>query len=142
MKVWNSFRFRLMFIVIIIFLGFLWIIANLFYIQIIKGDEWQKAGEMQYKSEFTVKSKRGKIITNDGEVLAYDGETYDIVMDPTLIDPENIDKLMELLKSNISSFDVSKVKRDILEKSRQNKKYLKLEYILGYNEKKNIQYEL
>ena len=49
MKVWNSFRFRLMFIVIIIFLGFLWIIANLFYIQIIKGDEWQKAGEMQYK---------------------------------------------------------------------------------------------
>ena len=106
MKVWNSFRFRLMFIVIIIFLGFLWIIANLFYIQIIKGDEWQKAGEMQYKSEFTVKSKRGKIITNDGEVLAYDGETYDIVMDPTLIDPENIDKLMELLKSNISSFDV------------------------------------
>ena len=142
MKVWNSFRFRLMFIVIIIFLGFLWIIANLFYIQIIKGDEWQKAGEMQYKSEFTVKSKRGKIITNDGEVLAYDGETYDIVMDPTLIDPENIDKLMELLKSNISSFDVSKVKKDILEKSRQNKKYLKLEYILGYNEKKNIQDEL
>ncbi|RRD39936.1 peptidoglycan glycosyltransferase [Leptotrichia sp. OH3620_COT-345] len=138
MKTWNSFRFRLMILVIFIISGFVWIIVNLFYIQIIRGNEWQKTGELQYKSEFTVKSKRGRIITGDGEVLAYDGETYDIVLDPTLVDPENIDKLTELLKKSIPSFDVSKVKNDILEKRKQNKKYLKLDYVLGYNEKKDI----
>ena len=113
MKERNSFRFRLMILVLFISAGFLWVIINLFYIQIVKGSEWQKTGEMQYKSEFTVKSKRGRIITNDGEVLAYDGETYDLILDPTLIDPENIDKLMELFKKNIISFDVNKVKNDI-----------------------------
>ena len=128
MKERNSFRFRLMILVLFISAGFLWVIINLFYIQIVKGSEWQKTGEMQYKSEFTVKSKRGRIITNDGEVLAYDGETYDLILDPTLIDPENIDKLMELLKKNIISFDVNKVKNDISDKMRQNKKYLKLDY--------------
>ena len=142
MKERNSFRFRLMILVLFIVAGFLWVIINLFYIQIIKGSEWQKTGEMQYKSEFTVKSKRGRIITNDGEVLAYDGETYDLILDPTLIDPENIDKLMELLKKNIVSFDVNKVKNDISDKMRQNKKYLKLDYILGYNEKRAILDEL
>ena len=85
-----------------------------------------------------LKSKRGKIITNDEEILAYDGESYSITLDPTLVILENIDNLMGLLKKHIPEFNSEKVKKEILEKRKQNKKYMKIENIIDYKTKKLI----
>ena len=73
LKIINGFKARVLLILIAISLGFLYIIIYLFYVQIIKGNEWKETGERQYKSEHVIKSKRGRIVTNDGEILAYDG---------------------------------------------------------------------
>ena len=88
-------------------------------------------------------AKRGRIISNDGEILAFDGEDYSIALDPTLVKDENIDKLMDLFKKNLPDLDTDKVKRDILLKKKNSKtKYLKVDYKLGYNERKAIEDEL
>ena len=89
MKIFNGFKARVFLVLLFVFLVFLYIIGHLFYVQIVKGNEWKETGERQYKSEHVIKSKRGKIITNDEEILAYDGESYSITLDPTLVILEN-----------------------------------------------------
>ena len=138
MKSLNGFKARVLLVLLFVFLVFLYIIGHLFYVQIVKGNEWKETGERQYKSEHVIKSKRGKIITNDEEILAYDGESYSITLDPTLVILENIDNLMGLLKKHIPEFNSEKVKKEILEKRKQNKKYMKIENIIDYKTKKLI----
>ena len=138
MKILNGFKARVFLVLLFVFLVFLYIIGHLFYVQIVKGNEWKETGERQYKSEHVIKSKRGKIITNDEEILAYDGESYSITLDPTLVILENIDNLMGLLKKHIPEFNSEKVKKEILEKRKQNKKYMKIENIIDYKTKKLI----
>ena len=138
MKIFNGFKARVFLVLLFVFLVFLYIIGHLFYVQIVKGNEWKETGERHYKSEHVIKSKRGKIITNDEEILAYDGESYSITLDPTLVILENIDNLMGLLKKHIPEFNSEKVKKEILEKRKQNKKYMKIENIIDYKTKKLI----
>ena len=138
MKIFNGFKARVFLVLLFVFLVFLYIIGHLFYVQIVKGNEWKETGERQYKSEHVIKSKRGKIITNDEEILAYDGESYSITLDPTLVILENIDNLMGLLKKHIPEFNSEKVKKEIEEKRKQNKKYMKIENIIDYKTKKLI----
>lgn len=142
LKIINGFKARVLLILIAISLGFLYIIIYLFYVQIIKGNEWKETGERQYKSEHVIKSKRGRIVTNDGEILAYDGENYAITLDPTLIVIENVDNLMGLFKKYIPSFNPEKIKNEIVEKRKQNKRYIKIENVIDYKTKKLISDEI
>lgn len=135
----DPFKIKLLFLMLIFTLfGLLPVILALFYNQIIKGHEWKEKGERQYRSEYTIKSKRGRIVTNDGEILAYDGENYYITLDPSLIEEKNIEKLLKIFKENIPSFDEQKLKKEILEKKKQGKKYLKIENTIDYDMKKKI----
>ena len=65
----SNFKFRTALVIGSTFLAFGWIILILFYIQIVKGEEYRKDGEKQYKSRYTITAKRGRIISNDGEIL-------------------------------------------------------------------------
>ena len=134
----SNFKFRTALVIGGTFLAFGWIILILFYIQIVKGEEYRKDGEKQYKSRYTITAKRGRIISNDGEMLAFDGEDYGITLDPTFIRDESLDKLMDLFKKNIPNLDTNKLKSEIISKKKSNSKYLKIDYKLGYNERKII----
>ena len=138
----SNFKFRAALVIGCTFLAFGWIILILFYIQIVKGEEYRKDGEKQYKSRYTITAKRGRIISNDGEMLAFDGEDYGITLDPTFIRDESLDKLMDLFKKNIPNLDTNKLKSEIISKKKSNSKYLKIDYKLGYNERKIIEDEL
>ena len=138
----SNFKFRTALVIGSTFLAFGWIILILFYIQIVKGEEYKKDGEKQYKSRYTITAKRGRIISNDGEMLAFDGEDYGITLDPTFIRDESLDKLMDLFKKNIPNLDINKLKSEIISKKKSNSKYLKIDYKLGYNERKIIEDEL
>ena len=138
----SNFKFRTALVIGGTFLAFGWIILILFYIQIVKGEEYKKDAEKQYKSKYTVLAKRGRIISNDGEMLAFDGEDYGITLDPTFIRDESLDKLMDLFKKNIPNLDTNKLKSEIISKKKSNSKYLKIDYKLGYNERKIIEDEL
>ena len=136
----SAFKLRMAIISAGVVLAFFGIFLRLFFLQVVKGEEYKKDGEKQYKSKYKVLAKRGRIISNDGEILAFDGEDYSIALDPTLVKDENIDKLMDLFKKNLPDLDTDKVKRDILLKKKNSKtKYLKVDYKLGYNERKAIE---
>lgn len=138
----SAFKVRVAIISAGVVLAFFGIFLRLFFLQIVKGEEYKKTGEEQYRSNYTIPAKRGRIISNDGEILAFDGEDYVITLDPTLVKDENIDKLMDLFKKNLPNLDTDKVKRDIILKKNSKSKYLKVNYKLGYNERKAIEDEM
>lgn len=138
----SAFKLRMAIISAGVVLAFFGIFLRLFFLQVVKGEEYKKDGEKQYKSKYKVLAKRGRIISNDGEILAFDGEDYAIALDPTLVKDENVDKLMDLFKKNLPDLDTDKVKRDIILKKNSKSKYLKVNYKLGYNERKAIEDEL
>ena len=138
----SAFKLRMAIISAGVVLAFFGIFLRLFFLQIVKGEEYKKTGEEQYRSNYTIPAKRGRIISNDGEILAFDGEDYVITLDPTLVKDENIDKLMDLFKKNLPNLDTDKVKRDIILKKNSKSKYLKVNYKLGYNERKAIEDEM
>ena len=138
----SAFKLRMAIISAGVVLAFFGIFLRLFFLQIVKGEEYKKTGEEQYRSNYTIPAKRGRIISNDGEILAFDGEDYVITLDPTLVKDENIDKLMDLFKKNLPDLDTDKVKRDIILKKNSKSKYLKVNYKLGYNERKAIEDEM
>lgn len=138
----SAFKLRMAIISAGVVLAFFGIFLRLFFLQVVKGEEYKKTGEEQYRSNYTIPAKRGRIISNDGEILAFDGEDYVITLDPTLVKDENIDKLMDLFKKNLPDLDTDKVKRDIILKKNSKSKYLKVNYKLGYNERKAIEDEL
>ena len=72
----NVFRTRMTLILAVVTFAFFYIFLRLFYVQIVKGEEYKKNGEEQYKSKYTVLAKRERIISNDGEILAFNGEDY------------------------------------------------------------------
>ena len=138
----SAFKLRMAIISAGVVLAFFGIFLRLFFLQVVKGEEYKKTGEEQYRSNYTIPAKRGRIISNDGEILAFDGEDYVITLDPTLVKDENIDKLMDLFKKNLPNLDTDKVKRDIILKKNSKSKYLKVNYKLGYNERKAIEDEM
>ena len=138
----SAFKVRMAIISVGVVLAFFGIFLRLFFLQVVKGEEYKKTGEEQYRSNYTIPAKRGRIISNDGEILAFDGEDYVITLDPTLVKDENIDKLMDLFKKNLPNLDTDKVKRDIILKKNSKSKYLKVNYKLGYNERKAIEDEM
>lgn len=138
----SAFKLRMAIISAGAVLAFFGIFLRLFFLQVVKGEEYKKTGEEQYRSNYTIPAKRGRIISNDGEILAFDGEDYVITLDPTLVKDENIDKLMDLFKKNLPDLDTDKVKRDIILKKNSKSKYLKVNYKLGYNERKAIEDEM
>lgn len=138
MRIINSFRVRLMFLVGLAALGFCYIFVYLFYIQIVKGDEWREKGDKQYQAEEKIKSKRGRIIASDGEILAYDTEDYIVTLNPDAIKNENIDEILNIIGKYVSNFDAEKIKKEYISKKQQKKKYLKINAAVGISEKKSI----
>ena len=137
-----SFKRRLLFLVLSVLFIFIVLVLQLFKLQVLEWNKWKEEGERQYKSELVEKAKRGKIYTSDGDVLAFDVEVYEIVLDPTIIKEENIDKVLSIIKKKVPNVDLKNLKQDIINKKNENKKYLKIENKISYIQKKSILDEL
>ncbi len=130
---------RMAIVVVCVFIFTLFAILKLFYMQIIKGSEWRETAERQYRNKEIEKKKRGRIITSDGEILAYDFENYTINFDPTIVKSEKIDTLVSILKKNIPSINADKLKNDIIIKREKKAQYLN---IVDENTKKGVIFDL
>ena len=141
-KIINSFKFRIFILMFFTAIGFAIIIGNLYKLQIKEGKKWREDGEKQYSSENYIKPKRGKISTNDGQVLAYDNEEFVVVLDPTLIEEKNIDFILEMLKRYIGEIDTGKYKSEYLKRRESKRKYLKIEHKISRDIKVSIEGEI
>ena len=141
-SMWNKWYIRVMMLCFVLFIYTCILIGNLFKLQILKGDMYSALGEKQYSSENYIKPKRGKISTDDGQLLAYDDEQYVVILDPSIIKEENIDKLLDMLKMYIEPLDVEKARDSYEIKKKYNKKYLKLDYKIQEDAKHAIEQEV
>ena len=132
MKYKYSFKKRLLFVCLMFLTGFILLILVLLKIQVLEGKKWSEAGYRQYFSEVVTKAKRGSMVTSDGQDIVYDVESYQIILDPTLIKADNIDKVAKIISSGLKTISYETVKKDIEEKRRVNKKYLKLGTPIDY----------
>ena len=107
-----------------------------------EGRRWSEVGYRQYYSEVITKAKRGSIITTDGQDIAYDVEAYQIILDPTLIKAENIDKVSSIISSEVKAIKFETLKKEINDKKRLSRKYLKVGEPIDYNMKNRMNSEL
>ena len=70
------------FVLLIVFLAFFGILlARIFYLQIIKGEEYAVDFTMQIRKEVDIPSTRGRIFDRDGEVLADNVLSYSVTIE-------------------------------------------------------------
>ena len=141
-SMWNKWYIRVIMLCFALLIYTFVLIGNLFNLQTLNGDKYRAEGEKQYSSENYIKAKRGKISTDDGQLLAYDNEQYVVILDPSVIKNENIDKLLEMLKRYIEPLDTDKARDTYEIKKNYNKKYLKLDYKIEEDARHAIEQEI
>ena len=142
LKYLNTFRGRFGLLVLFTTIGFAVILGKVYSLQTGGGKEYREKGEKQYSSQSFTKAKRGRISTIDGQVLAYDNEEFIINLNPSLIDQNNIDIVLEMLKKYIPELEIEKYKSEYLKDKQIQKKYLKVEHTIPYNTKIAIEAEI
>jgi len=142
LKYLNTFRGRFGLLVLFTTIGFAVILGKVYSLQTGGGKEYREKGEKQYSSQSFTKAKRGRISTSDGQVLAYDNEEFIINLNPSLIEQNNIDIVLEMLKKYIPELEIEKYKSEYLKDKQIQKKYLKVEHIIPYNTKIAIESEI
>ena len=138
----NTFNGRFVLIFLFTIVGFAALIGRVYYLQTKGGEKIREDAEKKYSYKTYKKAKRGKISTSDGQVLAYDNEDYFVILDPTLIDEENIDTLLDMLKRYIEPLDIQKYKLEYLEKKKAGNQYLKITDKISYRTKIEIESEI
>ena len=142
LKYLNTFRGRFGLLVLFTTIGFAVILGKVYSLQTGGGKEYREKGEKQYSSQSFTKAKRGRISTSDGQVLAYDNEEFIINLNPSLIEQNNIDIVLEMLKKYIPELEIEKYKSEYLKDKQIQKKYLKVEHTIPYNTKIAIESEI
>ena len=112
---------RLIVLIGIFFLAFFILICRLFYLQIIKGEEYAEEFELQIRKTQSVKATRGNIYDRNGNLLAYNELAYSITIeDPTSSEQSRSERnktinqilegILEIVKENgdsvINSFGI------------------------------------
>lgn len=92
----------LVFVLLLIFVGCGTDLVRLFYIQVIRGDEYAEKAQAQQLSDTEVKAMRGTIYDSDMNVLAQSATAWRIYIDPKAITDDDeratlVDGLSELL---------------------------------------------
>ena len=141
-KYFNTFNGRFVLIFLFTIIGFAVLIGRVYYLQTKGGQKIREDSEKKYSYKTYKKAKRGKISTSDGQILAYDNEDYFVILDPTLIDEESIDTLLDMLKRYIESLDIQKYKLEYLEKKKAGRQYLKIDDKISYRTKIEIESEI
>ena len=64
------------------------LLANLYYVAIVKGPDYAKMAQRQWQSSLSLKAERGKILDRNGNVLAESYTTYMVCVNPPSITEE------------------------------------------------------
>ncbi len=137
----NHFNKRFMIIFFIFLFLMILLVLNLARIQIINSKYWAERAYKQYYRNEELVGKRGSIIAQNGEKIAYDIESYDLTMDPRHADDFDIDKIVRIFASNLE-LEPGKLKNDILEKKHEQKRYIKIQKEIDAELKNKIAQEL
>ena len=66
----------------LVLLAFFLLVLKLLFIQVVQSSKLKAEADKQHTKRFETLGKRGKIVAETGEEVAYDVEKYDIILDP------------------------------------------------------------
>lgn len=99
-----NFKLRYNVLIVLVYVIGAILLGRLFYLQIIKGQEYRETSNTRLTRESTIKAARGNILDRNGKVLANTKTGYSIELYKTKINDETLNntilKIIELLEKN------------------------------------------
>ena len=132
-KVFTS---RAMILFLVLALLFATDIGRLFYIQVVKGEEYADKAQSQQLSDTEIEANRGTIYDSEGNILAQSATVWTVFLDPSNITDDNRQKIVDYLASEFEYDDEKK--KELLEKSKADSKYQVVEKNVENREKEEI----
>lgn len=132
-KVFTS---RAMILFLVLALLFATDIGRLFYIQVVKGEEYADKAQSQQLSDTEIEANRGTIYDSEGNILAQSATVWTVFLDPSNITDDNRQKIVDYLASEFEYDDEKK--QELLEKSKADSKYQVVEKNVENREKEEI----
>lgn len=132
-KVFTS---RAMILFLVLALLFATDIGRLFYIQVVKGEEYADKAQSQQLSDTEIEANRGTIYDSEGNILAQSATVWTVFLDPSNITDKNRQKIVDYLASAFEYDDEKK--QELLEKSKADSKYQVVEKNVENREKESI----
>lgn len=100
-------------------------IFRLFYIQIVKGEEYSDKAQSQQLSDTEIEAARGTIYDSQGNILAQSATVWEVFLDPSNITDENRQMIVDYL-AGVFEYDEAE-KAQLLEKSKADNRYQAVE---------------
>ncbi len=97
--------------------------VRVFYITVVKGDEYSAKAESQQLSDTEIEAMRGTIFDCDGNILAQSATVWDIFLDPGNIDTDEKRTVVTDALARILGF-TEKEKEELVEKSKRDTRYV------------------
>lgn len=133
-------KIKTLFLITIIF--FVYALQHIFVLQILKHKEFEEQAKKQILKQYSVKGKRGKILTSTGEEIAYDVVKYNVILDPTnLSQREDLDDILNLA-SEYSKLSPKSLRNEVLRRSKKGSRYYNLKIFLNENQKDKLKENL
>ena len=111
------------------------------YLQGYKGITARKKLDNSRYGIENIRAKRGAIITSDNHKLAFDIDKYKIIIDPTNIPEDKIEKVIQILSRTLE-YSEKDLREQIYKKRVDNKKYLDLKIEITYDKEKELKENL
>ena len=80
-EIWNFIKSRTFFLMLVFILLFAILIQRIFYLQIIKGGEYQDTFRLITEKQVSLSSTRGNIYDRNGKLLAYSVLSYSVTIE-------------------------------------------------------------
>ncbi len=93
---WNIIKSRIFLLASVFIVMFAILLQRVFYLQIVKGDEYQKTFSLMTERELSLTSTRGDIYDRNGNVLAYSEISYSVTIQDNGTYPNNKTKNAQL----------------------------------------------
>ncbi len=94
----EDYRSRYIWLIIGCLSVFLLILARLWFLQVVRGDEYYRASSENIIRDINLPAPRGRILDRRGEILAENRPSFDVFVVPHIFNKHDTDKTLDLLK--------------------------------------------
>jgi cell division protein FtsI (penicillin-binding protein 3) len=129
------------FFLFIVFI-FIILIGRLFSLQVIQSKKYKEIVKSQIIKNYNLEGKRGKILSKNGDELAYDITYFYIILNPYNIVKDNIEEEYSEILSKYINEKKSSFEKTLKTKYKEGRKYLKIINMLDEKRKEELIKEL
>jgi penicillin-binding protein 2 len=111
----EEYRQRYVWLLIVFMIAFAVIIARLWHLQIVRGEEYHRASSQNIIRDFELAAPRGRILDRDGTVLAENRPSFDVYLVPHIFRRHDTDETLDQLQRylHLSDKKMGRIRREL-----------------------------